>query len=459
MARMTLADTARRLKGTMLQGDPSTVFETFNFDSRRSSQGELFFALEAERNGHEFILHSRKMGASGAVVSEPVTVPDVSFALIRVKDTLQALQDLGHSVLQNYDVKVIGITGSVGKTSTRAFTASLLGSHLKVLESEKNFNNHIGVPITLLRLTENFDTAVLEMGTNSPGEILRLTEIAPPDCAVITNIQPVHLEFFNSIDDIALAKKEILDGMPPGGTAVLNGDDPRVRKIAADFKGEILYFGDSSDCRIRLIDIKQKGLDGQDIQLDYGGQPCSLRLPFFYQSHVRNFMAAAGVGLVFGLTPGDIINIGEILPSLPMRGSLHRLSGNRVLIDDSYNSNPAALTAALTSLAKIPSTRHVAVLGDMLELGPEEDRFHTEAGELAHKLGWNFLITIGPLGHRIAEGAINAGMERKKVLSYEDMDSLYREADRLFRPGDLILVKGSRAIQLEKMVLFLKKSL
>lgn len=163
--------------------------------------------------------------------------------------------------------------------------------------------------------------------------------------------------------------------------------------------------------------------------------------------------------MVFGLSPGDIINTGEILQSLPMRGCLHRLSGDKVLIDDSYNSNPAALSAVLESLAKISSSRHVAVLGDMLELGPEEGRFHTEAGKLVHRLGWDFLITIGSLGHQMAEGAIKAGMDRTKVLSYKDVDSLGRELGRLFRPGDLILVKGSRGIQMEKMVSLLIKNL
>jgi UDP-N-acetylmuramoyl-tripeptide--D-alanyl-D-alanine ligase len=457
MARITLAEAARRMNGTVLQGDPSQVFETYNFDSRISSSGELFFALKAQRDGHQFIPHAHRMGAAGAVVSESVEADDETFALIRVGDTLRALQDLGRSVLQDYKVKVIGITGSVGKTSTRAVTASLLGSRLKVLEAEKNFNNHIGVPITLLRLTEDHDAVVLEMGMNSPGEILRLTDIAPPDCTVITNIQPVHLQFFDSIDDIALAKKEILDGMPSGGTAVLNGDDPRVRKIAAGFGGQIIFFGGKPDCRIRAGGLRDQSLEGMTADLDYGGQKCTLRLPFFYRSFLLNFLAAAGVGLSFGIPVSDVRRSAENLRPLPMRGEVFHLPGGLVLVDDSYNSNPAALASSLESLSGIRAGRHVAVLGDMLELGAEEGRFHSSAGRLVHSLGWDSLITVGHLGRQLAEGAVKAGMDKDKVRSFADVETACGEIEGLLQPGDLILVKGSRGLGTDRIVNFLRK--
>jgi UDP-N-acetylmuramoyl-tripeptide--D-alanyl-D-alanine ligase len=444
------------MKGRIIQGDPSILFDRFNFDSRRSCPGELFFALKAERDGHSFIPHARKMGAAGAVVSEPVAAAESTFAIIQVGDTLEALQELGHSVLKDYPVRIIGITGSIGKTSTKAFAAAVLGTRLEVLESEKNYNNHIGVPLSLLRLNSRHQAAVLEMGMSSPGEILRLTEIAPPDLAVITNIQPVHLEFFSSIEEIARGKKEILDGMPPGGTAVLNGDDERTRKIAAGFKGKTLLFGSAPDCHIRATDIRINGMEGIDLGFNFSGEKGSVRLPFFYRSYVYNFLAAAAVGSVFGIPLKEVREAGERLQALPMRGQLIRLR-NMDVVDDTYNSNPSALQSALESLAAVGAPRHVAVLGDMLELGPEEDRFHTEAGKQAHRLGWDCLITIGPLSRSMAEGARKAGMKKENIHIFDDADEVNRSAGKLFRRGDLILVKGSRGIRTDKIVEFLRK--
>lgn len=457
MAGMTLAEAAKRMKGTLLQGNPSALIETYGFDSRHSLPGELFFALRAERDGHGFIPHARKKGAAGAVISEPVNGIEDTFALIHVEDTLAALQELGRSVLHEYKVKVIGITGSVGKTSVKSFTASLLRSRFHVLESEKNFNNHIGVPITLLRLNRDHDAVVLEMGMNSPGEILSLTDIAPPDYAVITNVQPVHLQFFDSIEDIALAKKEILDGMPSGGKAILNGDDPRVRNMAADFNGEVIFFGSTADCSIRAVASTIQGLGGLTAKMEYLGEECSLKLPFFYKSYLHNFLAAAGVGLSFGIPLLDISRSAAELRPLPMRGEAHRLHDDMVLIDDSYNSNPAALSSALESLGGIKAVRHMAVLGDMLELGAEENRFHSEAGRMLHKLGWDGLITVGSLSRKMADGAIKAGMDGKKIHSFEDVESVCREIMGILQPGDLILVKGSRGIRTDRIVKFLRK--
>jgi UDP-N-acetylmuramoyl-tripeptide--D-alanyl-D-alanine ligase len=457
MAHMTLADAAARMKGTILQGAPSALIQGYSFDSRRSAGGDLFFALKAERDGHRFVADARRMGAAGAVVSEDIPVQDGSFGLIRVDDTRNALQALARSVLMDHPVKVIGITGSVGKTSTKAFTAAVLGTRLKVLESEKNFNNHIGLPMTLLRLTDDHDAAILEMGMNSPGEIRQLTKIAPPDIAVITNIQPVHLQFFDSVEEIALAKKEILEGAAPGGKAVLNGDDPRVRHVAADFGGEIIFFGGAPDCRIRAEGIKIQGLDGLTARLDYGGGKCDLRFPFFYRSYVQNFMAAAGVGLSLEIPLEDVCGCTDALRPLPLRGEVFTLPGDRILVDDSYNSNPAALASVLESLAEIRGRRRVAVLGDMLELGPEEGRFHFAAGRLVQELGWDVLITVGPLSRDMAEGAVEAGMDRGDVYSFADPEGACREIEGLLRPGDLVLVKGSRGIKTEKIVNHLRK--
>jgi len=256
MAALSLIALARLMEGKLMQGRPEEIINSYAFDTRDISPGALFFALKGARDGHEFISEALKKGAKGACVSREVSGLPSEFGLILVDDTLKAMQLLAARILKNHSTKVVGITGSLGKTSTKEFAARILSTRFNVLKSPGNYNNQIGLPISILSLNESSEIAVLEMGMSQAGEIRRLTEIAPPDVAVITGIAPVHLEFFKSLEDIAQAKKEILDGARPSATAILNGDDPLLRKIGETYsKGPIIYFGSEENCRIRAVDI------------------------------------------------------------------------------------------------------------------------------------------------------------------------------------------------------------
>ncbi len=452
MVNLRLNDIADKTNGSILQGSESLSFQRFSIDSRTTQTGDLFFALSAERNGHDFVPSAVKRGASGAVISYPLTLADKNIALIQVPDTLKALQDLARKVLQEYSVKIIGITGSIGKTTTKEFTSCLLSQKLNVLKSEGNYNNHLGVPLSLLKLEDDHEVAVLEMAMSSPGEILSLTRIAPPDIAVITNINPVHLQFFKSVDEIATAKKEILDGTKKDGTAVLNGDDILVRKISKDWKGKRLVFGLSEECDVRAQNIRKNGWEGIVFELIYGKMKEQIRLPFFYKSALYNFLAAAATGCALSLPLDSMLTGAKDLKPLPMRGAHHLLRKNIHLIDDSYNSNPAALESALEGLSELPAKRKIAVLGDMLELGERESEYHIQAGKQVVRWNWDILVAVGPLSSHIKEGAVSAGMKKEQVYHFEDSGTAAQEIQSLIQEDDLILVKGSRGIGMEKVV-------
>lgn len=457
MVELNLNAIAENTGGKILQGSPSTLFRTFNIDSRISRPGELFIALKAKRDGHDFVSDAARRGAAGAVISRPVTPPDPRIALIQVPDTLLALQHLAKKALDTRPVRVVGITGSVGKTTTKEFAAALLEKRYAVLKSEGNYNNHIGLPLSILKLQPKDEVTVLEMGMSAAGEIARLTQIAPPDVAVITNIHPVHLEFFNTVDEIALAKKEILDGTKPGGTAVINGDDPTVRMIAKDWKGSKVLFGLSDKCDIRAETIQRNGTHGISFDIIYGSDRKKTAIPFIYKSFLYNFLAAASVAYVLSVPFADVLMQTNSLMPFPMRGEIHFLAHEIVLIDDSYNSNPAALESALKDLSEIDAKRKVAVLGDMLELGKTQKSYHHEAGRHVALIGWDILVTVGPLSRHMADGAREAGMKDAQITSFENAEEAAGHVDSLVETGDLVLVKGSRGIRMEKIVERLKK--
>jgi len=459
MVELRLDQLAEKMQGKILQGAPSHTFHKFNIDSRLSEPGELFFAVVAKRNGHDFIPLAVKKGARGAVVSQEIDFPDKSFALIQVKDTVLALQELARRVLSEHRVKVVGITGSIGKTTTKEFAHHLLSRRFRVLKSRRNFNNYLGLALSLLKIREDHQVAILEMATSAPCEIKALTQIAPPDISVITNINPVHLQFFKSLENIAQAKKEILEGTKNGGIAVLNGDDPLVRKIGEDWKGEKIAFGLSSKCDIQARNIKKIGFEGMLFELRYGEKKDTLHFPFFYKSPLYNLLAALGVAYAFSLPLEDIVSQIDDLKPFSMRGTLIHLRRNIKLIDDSYNSNPKALEEVLKGLSSLPSKRRIAVLGDMLELGEKESQFHIQAGKQVVKWGWDILVTVGSLSQKMGEGALSSGMRQNRIFSFENSEEAAEKIEALLEEGDLVLVKGSRAIKIEKIVQKLRKKL
>jgi len=449
---MTLQALTDRVDGTILQGDPDLRFRRFNIDSRMSEPGELFFAIQAERDGHDFVPDAVRRGAAGAVIARPAPIPTPETALVRVADTLDALQYLAKAVTSSLSPRVVGITGSVGKTTTKEFTAQLLSSTYSVLKSEGNFNNHLGLPLSLLRLEDHHDIAVLEYGMSAPGEITALTRIASPDIALIINVRPVHLEFFPDIRGIARAKQELLDGTSAQGTAVLNRDDPLVREMASSWEGDVLFFGLSEACPIRAREIRAQGWDGMSFDLVYGGESRPAALPFFNRGQLYNFLGAAAVARVLDVPLDKVVEAASHLRSFGNRGRLLKLGRGIRVIDDSYNSNPSALEEALAALAGLPGGRRLAVLGDMLELGSEEAAFHREAGARAAALGVDLLVLVGPLSRHTADAATGAGLDPEHVLVFEDSQAAAQALPALLAAEDVILIKGSRGMRMEVVV-------
>jgi UDP-N-acetylmuramoyl-tripeptide--D-alanyl-D-alanine ligase len=451
MVELRLDEVAAKMGGRVLQGDPSRVFRTFTIDSRLARPGDLFFAIRARRDGHAFVAAARDKGAAGAVISRQITTPDGGFALVRVPDTVAALEELARRVLAERPVKVVGITGSIGKTTTKEFAASLLARCFKVLKSEGNFNNKLGLALSLLRLEPEHELAVLEMGTSGFGEIRALTRIAPPDVAVITNVNPVHLEFLGDLEGVARAKKEILEGTRENGVAVLNGDDPWVRKVGEDWPGRRLTFGFGPEADVRAVSVRPLGQQGLAFELRCFGKKAEVRLGFVYQEFIANLLAAVAVGAALGVSFEDITAGIDDLHPLAGRGGLIRLACGVRLVDDSYNSNPRALEAALKGLALLPAGRRVAVLGDMLELGQREAEFHRAAGRQVAEAGWDVLVAVGPLGRYMLDGARAAGMEPERLASFPTAEEAAGAITSLVREDDLVLVKGSRGIHMERI--------
>lgn len=456
MAEMRWDDMARVTGGQMLAGEPSLSVHSFSIDSRQVRPGGLFFALRGKRDGHDFIPAAAEAGAAGAVVSRRVPAPREGFALLLVRDTIQALQDLARTVLTRHPVKVIGITGSVGKTTTKEFTAVLLGKTLSVLKSEGNYNNRLGLSLTLLGLEKHHQAAVLEMGMSAPGEIAALAAIAPPDVAVITNVSPVHLQFFRSLEEIALAKKEILDGAGPEATAVLNQDDPLVRWISKDWAGRRVTFGTEERCLIRATNFKSRGRDGLSFDLKYGDEAATVDFPIPYESAAWNFLAAAGVAYAMSVPASNVLAAVPSLKAWPGRGAALTLQNGIRVYDDTYNSNPRALASALRSLGRLSAPRKVAVLGDMLELGEKEREFHFQAGKDVAEWGWDILVTVGSLAEVMAEGAAAAGLPKDRIFSFPNSQTAAQAVGAILHKKDLVLVKGSRGVGMEAIIEALK---
>ena len=427
-----------------------------SIDSRTVSAGELFVALRGDRfDGHDFVAAAVRRGAWGALVERSALgarpgVLDGPGNVIPVDDTLLALQEMSLIHRRKFSLPVVGITGSNGKTTTKEMLASILRRRGPVLRNEGNLNNHIGVPLTLLRLREQHRAAVIEMGMSGLGEIALLTRLAQPEVGVITNIGPAHLQFLNSTDTVAQAKGELLQGMRPGGTAVLNADDRYFGALSARFAGRTVTFGIDRPADIRAADIEQQQ-DGTAMTIEAQRETVRVRIRTLGRHNVSNALAATAAATVLG-APLDLVRSGleDFLP-VAMRSELRDVKGTRVLAD-CYNANPASVRAALETLAAMGGARSVAVLGDMLELGAAAVEAHREAGRAAAALRIGELIAVGPLGRHIAEGAMAAGMARGQVHEAETPSQAAVILRGLARPGDAVLVKGSRGMKMETVL-------
>ena len=450
MNPLTLSQIAQFAGATLSSGDTTVVINRISTDSRTIKPGELFVALRGENfEGHDFIEAAAKAGATGALVdlNWAGNVPN-NFALLRAPDTLQAYQTLAANYRRSLALKVLAITGSNGKTSTKDFAASVLARRFRVTKTEGNFNNHVGLPRTILETASEDEVAVWEIGMNHPGEIAALSKIAAPDAAIITNIGVAHIEFMGSREAIAAEKGALAEAIEMQGTVILNADDPFSEGIAARTRAKVVSAGTTNGF-VRAIEIRQSA-DGSEFTIVEGAHRCRAQLPVAGTHMVQNALLAVAAGRAFGLSIEECAAGLAAAPLTKARLQIKEVGGVQFL-DDSYNANPDSMKAALRTLVELDAEgKRIAVLGEMRELGVESERGHREIGEAAATLGVDQLITIGDAAELIAEAARTAGLD--KVSSARSTSEAARLLKEMAEPGDLVLIKGSRAARTEEVI-------
>ena len=450
MNSLTLSQIAQFAGASLSSGDGTAVINKVSTDSRTIKPGELFVALRGENfEGHDFVAASAKAGGTGALVDLKWVgnVPN-NFALLRATDTLQAYQTLAANYRRSLAIKVLAITGSNGKTSTKDFAAAVLARRFRVTKTEGNFNNHVGLPRTILEATSEDEVAVWEIGMNHPGEIAALSKIAAADAAIVTNIGVAHIEFMGSREAIALEKGALAEAIEPQGTVVLNADDPFTEGIAARTRAKVVLAGTTGGA-VRAIEIRQSA-EGSEFTIVEGAHRCRAQLPVAGLHMVQNALLAVAAGRAFGLSIEECAAGLAAAPLTKARLQIKEINGVQFL-DDSYNANPDSMKAALRTLVELDTEgKRIAVLGEMRELGAESERGHREVGETAATLGVNQLITIGDTAELIAEGARTAGLD--KVSSVRSTAEAAKLLGEIAEPGDLVLIKGSRAARTEEVI-------
>ena len=458
---MTVGWVAAAVAGRIASGNPEQAVGNVATDSRSLQAGDFFVALKGPRfDGHAFVSEAIARGAIGALVQTEVKVglygrreddpgPDLQVAptaIVEVGDTTIALQELAHAVREAVETKVVAITGSAGKTTTKDTIADFLSASYRVVKNRGNLNNHIGLPLSLLQLRDRPDVAVMELGMNHAGEISTLVAIADPDVRVWTNVGDAHLGFFESPDAIADAKAEILERAEPHDVLVCNADDPRVMGRATRFAGRIVTFGEADGASVRATAIEDRGTEGMRARVMSREGEFVLETPLLGRGNLANVLAATAVALEFGIPLDTIAERAAALRASDRRGAVHRLRGGVTLVDDSYNSSPTALKRALDVIAKERgAARRVAVLGEMLELGDHASAMHRESGRVAASAGLAALFAVGGAAAReLADAAVAAGMDAAAVSYFEKSDAAAPAIAAAIRAGDVVLVKGSR---------------
>ena len=441
MGRITLQQAARWCGGQIDAKYKDVTFLGANNDTRKLMPGELFVALKGARDGHDFIPAALEKGAAAVLC----THFDGDYPAIVVPDTRLALGDIARHARQQMNMKVVGITGSVGKSTTKEMVAAVLGSTYRVSKTPVNHNNDIGMPMAILAMPEDTQIAVLEMGMNHFGEIAYLSAIAKPDVAVIVNIGTVHIEHLGSIEGILQAKLEILEGMGSDGKVILNGDDPLLWNLRSTLP-QVTYFGlYNTDCPVIGSNVQEQ--EGKiSFCMEHNGLHVPVSLPLEGQHYVHDALAAIAVGIEFGVDAQKIRQSLEGFKNISGRQEIFR-AGEYTIIKDCYNAGPESMAAALAVLGS-KSGRRIAVLGDMLELGVCTQAEHYKVGRLAAEKA-DVLLAYGPNSSRVLSGAITGGMPHDRVSAYEDREKLVSALKQLARPGDVLLFKGSRGMQMD----------
>jgi UDP-N-acetylmuramoyl-tripeptide--D-alanyl-D-alanine ligase len=426
--------------------DQQTLATGYSIDSRTVNPGDLFIALQGDRfDGHDYVSAALEKGAVAAIV-QTGKIKNGDDRLLHVDDTLRALQALGAASRRLWGKPVLAVTGSAGKTTTKELMAHLLMTRFRVMKSSGNLNNHIGMPLQLLKLEPEHDVAVVEMGMNHAGEIRALGTLAHHDLAVVTTVAPVHLEFFNSLADIARAKYEIIETLHPGGVAVLNADDDYVCQFSRDFHGKVVTFGVRRSSDVSAQNISLNGAEGSRFDLVVGSVREQVELRLVGEHNIYNALAATAAALERGVSPSQAaVALGTIQPG-EKRGQVLEING-ATIINDCYNSNPRALNAMIDTLASMKASRRILVAGEMLELGPTGEKLHRECGQHAAEKKIDMVIGVRGAARALVEGAAGAGVQAQYMESPEQAGEwLARE----LRAGDAVLLKASRGVKLEK---------
>ncbi len=456
---LSIEDLLKITRGSLIQGGEPTFFRGVSTDSRTVSEGDLFIALKGPRfDGHHFALEAFKKKAGGVLIEEGKAGDirwngDRSKPVIAVKDTLSALGDIAHDWRRRHGIPLVALTGSNGKTTTKEMISACLATTFPVLKTKGNLNNLIGVPLTLLSLTDRERIVVLEMGMNVPGEIRRLTEIAEPDVGLITNIQNVHLEGLGSVERLTEEKGELFRRMRKDGTILVNQDDPRVTELAEDYPGQRITFGTEHPADVMAKEIQLRGARGTSFTLLLEGEVMEIHLPLLGRHFVPDALCAVAIASLFGVELQPIKETLENFRSFPMRMEIVRLQGGATLINDAYNASPYSTELALEALAGAKGTgRAIAVLGDMLELGSFTKEGHEQIGKKVSDLSIDFLLVLWEEASTVVETAIRHGFPKENARiagSHAEAISLLRER---IQDGDWVLVKGSRRMAMEKIV-------
>lgn len=448
MAEFTVHEICLATLGTVCNVACSDKFTGVCTDTRKVKSGDLFIPLVGEKfDGHDFIDQAVKGGAIGILSSRPDIVVPPNISLIVVDDTLMALQGLARFHRQRFNIPIIGITGSNGKTTTKDMTAAILSSQLTVLKTEANYNNEIGLPLTLLQLTEQHEVAVVEMGMRGAGQIRQLAQIALPTIAVITNVGETHIELLGSIEAIAAAKSELLEVIPKSGLTILNADDHYVRDMATQVHSRVTLFG-LEQGNIRADHI-QTSMQGMKFKCYTPQGDFAAYIPTVGKHNVYNALAAIAVGLEVGLTVEDICCGLSTFDASPMRLHIEAM-GDYIVINDAYNASPLSMVAAIDTLVEVAKGRKVVVLGDMLELGDIGATAHRQIGEKLAQCHIDIVVTVGPLASFITQAAIDHGI--KTAVACYSHDQASEALKKFIKPSDTILIKGSRGMKMEEMV-------
>jgi len=453
--KLKLLEVAQGVQGNIVQGRPELEITSVSIDSRHAARGSLFFALKGDRHdGHDFVVQALTNGANAAVVSRLVPLPRglEEKGLISVSDVKQGLQMLARWYRQRFNLHVVGVTGSVGKTTTKDLAALFLEARFKTLKTEGNFNNEIGVPLTLLRLDERDQACVVEMAMRNLGEIEELASLALPTCGIIINVEPVHLENLGSLEKIAEAKCELIKCIQSEGFVAVNGDNPLLLQKADMYPVKKVRFGWSPACDDRILAVDSSS-GRTKVKASIAGEVACFCLPFPAAHLAHNLVAAAGVARRLGVDIGDIQARAQAFIPSSRRLNIKPGRGGITVIDDCYNANPVSMKAGLEVLSDIAGGRcRVAVLGDMYELGSYEEEGHREVGYKVAELGLEYLVTVGKLAKLIGEAAKEAGLGEERVVHFPEKESAIAYLKSNLPAGCVVLIKASRGMHMEEIV-------